>query len=163
MYTPVEPLRFPPTTPSSAQTSLKQESLYWYNGESRRIKPIYHMWPSALTHQNHWFQFWPWVPFLALSRETFACPWSPWSMIVLAINHWILSKFTIEEFLFLKSVGDSKITGLSRTFTVKSRVFHALFTLKSRLSFFSWNFTISNLSVKISLSTTNSHISTAHE
>jgi len=47
--------------------------------------------------------------------------------------------------------------------TPKSQVFHALFTLKSRLSFFKEMLDFLNLSVKIALSTTHSHILIAHE
>ena len=88
-----------------------------------------HKWPWGLTHQNHWLQFWSWVPFLALSGETLARPWSPGAVILLAMNHRLLNSFKIEESYFFTE---------SLLVNPKSQVFHELIlsrnliTLKSR-------------------------------
>ena len=99
-----------------------------------------HKWPWALTSQNHWLQFWPWVPFLALSGETLARSWSPGSVTVLAMNHWLLNKFTIEESFCKKKI---LATPKSQVVHALSRWNHRLFTTfhaEITLEFFQGNF-----------------------
>jgi hypothetical protein len=126
-YTPVEPLRYPPTTTVSAQTSRKQEPLYIYHGETRRIKTyIIYKWPWAPDSSE------PLTSALALSALSRAfrrdsCTFMvPGTVIVLAMN-WLLNKFTIEETCFEKVYWwlqnhkffthfHGEITGFSRTF-----------------------------------------------
>ena len=110
-----------------------------------------------MTHQNHWLQLWPWVPFLALSGETLARSWSPGSVTVLAMNHWLLNKFTIEESFCKKKYWRLQNHKLFTHFHGEITGCSPLFTLKSRLSFFKEISDFLSLSVKIALSTTHSH------
>ena len=100
------------------------------------------------------------MPFLELSGGLLEHPLPHGSVKAMVIEPLAAEKnheiSRVKKSVFFEIFGDSKITGFSRTITLKSRVFHASFTLKSRLMIFPENFKFSNLSVKIAISTTHS-------